>query len=68
MEWTQILPNLLAFNNNRVPNTHIVWYSRKNKSLLNAITDMNTRLNNKRMEKVKENRMKIRSKGKILNR
>ena len=68
MEWTQILPNLLAFNNNRVPNTLIVRDSRNNKSLLNAIIDMNTRLHNKRMEKVKENRMKIWSKGKILNR
>ena len=59
MEGTQILPNLLAFNNNRVPNTLIVRDSRNNKSLLNAIIDMNTRLHNKRMEKVKENRMKI---------
>ena len=67
MEGTHILPNLLAFNNNRVPNTLIVRDSPNNNSLLNAITEMNTRLHNKRMEKVKENRMKIRSTGKILN-
>jgi prolyl-tRNA editing enzyme YbaK/EbsC (Cys-tRNA(Pro) deacylase) len=67
MEGTYILPNLLAFNNNRVPNTLIVRDSPNNNSLLNAITEMNTRLHNKRMEKVKENRMKIRSTGKILN-